>query len=47
MTIGNDFPVEPVASLRIGKDTKADVQRMFAPNLWPIMSSDTLTGICF
>jgi hypothetical protein len=29
MTIGSEFPVEPVASLRIGKDTKTYVQRMF------------------
>jgi hypothetical protein len=29
MTIGPEFPVEPVASLRIGKDTKTYVQRMF------------------
>jgi len=29
VTIGYDFPVEPVASLRIDKDTRADVQRMF------------------
>ena len=29
VTIGYDFPVEPVASLRVGKDTKTDVQRTF------------------
>ena len=29
VTIGNDFPVEPVEKIQIGTTTRADVRRMF------------------